>query len=93
MQKTMYTATNSLARHICVAENQNFDEIWETWVKEYDPPDDIRRGLKETGKQLASIGKEYILRVPEKDYRSMIERTLKPGIDQEEMYGTQEESE
>ena len=92
MQKTMYKATHSLAVHICRSGGKSFEEIWNPWLREYDPPESMRKDLEETCRRLIGIGKEYILRVPEKDYRRTVTRSLKPTINKEDMYGAQEES-
>lgn len=91
MKKKMYTATYSLARHICLSKEKTYSDVWDSWNREFQPPDGVRDILNETGKQLWNAGKEYILRVPEKEYRSAVAYAMKPGIDQEEMYGTQKE--
>lgn len=90
MKKSMYLSTRSLANYIVDSKENDYDDVWSSWDEEFQPPEEIRNILKDTGRQLWDAGKEYIKRVPDRDYTNMMIRALKPGIDQEELYGTQE---
>lgn len=82
MQKTMYTASCSLAGRICASQGQSFNEIWKSWVNEYQPPEEMKPLLEEMGRTLTEAGTEYIRRVPERKYRAAVARAFMPGLEE-----------
>lgn len=85
MKKTMYTAMNSLAKYIENSESRDFNVIWKEWSDKYQPPEEMIPRVKTMGLQLCQIDKQDINNVPERKYRDIIKKTLKPEINKEEL--------
>ena len=82
----------NLSEYICLSTSTVFTTIWKECSERYKPMDDTRTDLKKLGEQLCKIDKKEIKNVPERGYREVIKKTLKPEINKEELlddrYGT-----
>lgn len=81
MRKTMYLAVKNLAEYIAANESYDAETIWEEWSVKYKPLEETIPELKKVCKSLCQIDKSDIANVPERAYRDMIKKTLKPEID------------
>lgn len=80
MRKTMYAAVKNLAEYIAASEIYDSEKIWNEWSSRYKPLENTIPELKKICKSLCQIDKEAIKSVPERAYREMVKKTLKPEI-------------
>ena len=82
----------NLSEYICLSTSTDFNTIWKEWSERYKPLEETIQNLKKLGEQLCKIDKKEIKNVPERWYREVIKKTLKPEINKEELlddrYGT-----
>ena len=74
-----------LSEYICLSTSTDFYTIWEEWSERYKPLEETIPDLKKLGVQLCKIDKKEIKNVPERGYREVIKKTLKPEINKEEL--------
>ena len=85
VKKTMYLSMKNLSEYICLSTSTDFNTIWKEWSERYKPLEETIPDLKKLGEQLCKIDKKEIKNVPERGYREVIKKMLKPEINKEEL--------